>query len=95
MVLIHLHIILSQDDARFHLSIARRNKSVELIVQLMHLLMQVVIVVLCICQLLLELNLLSPQDILLMPGFIPLMQHMDKHALTVPMRKGQVLLLLP
>jgi hypothetical protein len=62
--------------------------------QLMHLLMQVVIVVLCISQLLLELNLSSPQDILLMPGFIPLMQHMDKHALTVPVRMGQALLLL-
>jgi hypothetical protein len=61
----------------------------------MHLFMQVVIVVLCICQLLLELNQSSPQDILLMSGFIPLMQHMDKHALIVPMHKSQASLLLP
>jgi hypothetical protein len=60
----------------------------------MHLLMQVVIVVLCISQLVLELNLSSPQDILLVLGFIPLMQHMDKHVLTVPMCKVQALLLL-
>jgi hypothetical protein len=47
-----------------------RKKRVELIVYQMNFLMEVVIVLFCSCQLLLKLNLLSPQDILFVLGFI-------------------------
>jgi hypothetical protein len=67
------------------LSGARGNKWVKLIVQLMHVLMQVVIVGLYIYNMLLELNLSSPQDIFHVPGFIPLVKHMNQHALIVSM----------
>jgi hypothetical protein len=32
----------------------------------------------------------NTEDILLVLGFVPLVQHMDKHALTVPMGDNQV-----
>jgi hypothetical protein len=67
----------------------------ELIVQLVHLFMQVVIVLLGIGQLLLKLNLSSSQNAFFRPGFIPLMKHMDHHALIVPVRYSQPLNLLP
>ena len=66
----------------------------QLIVQLMHL-MQVVIVLFGIGQLLLKLNLLSSQNVFLGPGFIPLIENMDQHALTVPVGCSQPLNLLP
>jgi hypothetical protein len=68
---------------------------VKLIVQLVYLLMQVVIVLLCNCQLLLKLDLSSSQNIFLVPGFISLVEHMDQHALTVPVGCSQPLDLLP
>jgi hypothetical protein len=67
---------------------------VELIVQLVHLLMQVVIVLFGISQLLLKLNLSSSQNIFFRPGFIPLMEHMDQHALTFSVSCSQPLNLL-
>jgi hypothetical protein len=57
----------------------------------MNFLMKVVIVLFCNCQLLLKLNLLSPQDVLFVLGFIPLVQHMDQHAPTVAMSDYQPL----
>jgi hypothetical protein len=68
---------------------------VQLIVQLVLLLMQVVIVLFGIGQLLLKLNLLSSQNVFLGPGFIPLMENMDQHALTIPVGCSQPLNLLP
>jgi hypothetical protein len=56
----------------------RRHKWVKLIMQLVHLLMKVVIVGLYIHNTLLKLNLLSSEDIFLMPVFIPLVEHMKK-----------------
>jgi hypothetical protein len=43
----------------------------------MNFLIEVVVVLFYNCQLLLKLNLPSPQDILFMPGFIPLIQHVN------------------
>ena len=60
----------------------------------MNLLMQVVVVLFCIGQLFLELNLSSSQNIFCGPGFIPLVEHMDQHALSVPIGGGQTLDLL-
>jgi hypothetical protein len=56
--------------------------------------MQVVIVLFGIGQLLLKLNLSSSQNIFLVPGFIPLVEHMNKHALTIPVSNCQALQLL-
>ena len=67
----------------------------QLIVQLVLLLMQVVIVLFGIGQLLLKLNLSSSQNVFLRPGFIPLMENMDQHALTIPVGCSQPLNLLP
>jgi len=63
--------------------------------QLVHLLMQVVIVLFGFGQLLLKLNLSSSQNVFLVPGFIPLVEHMNQHALTVPISYSQPLNLLP
>jgi hypothetical protein len=57
----------------------------------MNFLMEVVIVRFCNCQLLLKLNLMSPQDILFMPGFIPLIHHVNQHTLTVAMSNREPL----
>jgi hypothetical protein len=57
----------------------------------MNFLMEVVIVLFCSCQLLLKLNMSSPQDILFVQGFIPLIQHMNQHTLTVVMSNSQLL----
>jgi hypothetical protein len=62
--------------------------------QLMHLLMQVVVVFFGIGQLLLQLNLSTSQNIFFRLGFIPLMEHMDQHALTIPISGSQSLNLL-
>jgi hypothetical protein len=59
--------------------------------QLMHLLMQVVVVLFGIDQLLLKLNLSSSQNIFLRPDFIPLMEHMDQHTLTILVSRNQSL----
>ena len=67
----------------------------QLIMQLVHLLIQVVIVLFGIGQLLLKLNLSSSQNVFLRPGFIPLMENMDQHALTIPVGCSQPLNLLP
>jgi hypothetical protein len=83
LIFLILHVIISHYDTRLHLSCARRNKRVELIMQLVHLLMQVVVVLFGIGQLLLQLNLSSSQNVFFKPGFICLMEHMDQHALTV------------
>lgn len=83
MGLIHLHAIISQNDASLHLSHARRGKRVKLIMQLVHLLMQVGIVGLCMVQLLLQLKQSGSLNVLLMTGFIPLIKHMNQHALAV------------
>jgi hypothetical protein len=91
MVAVHVRDIITHIIT---LSGARGNKWVKLIVQLMHLLMQVVIVGLCIHNMLHELNLSSPQDIFHVPGFIPLVQHMNQHALIVSMCKSQALHLI-
>jgi hypothetical protein len=45
--------------------------------------MKIVIVFFSILQLLLELKLTSSQNVLLVPGFIPLIHDMDQHALIV------------
>jgi hypothetical protein len=57
--------------------------------------MQVVVVLFGIGQLLLKLNLSSSQNVFLRLGFIPLMEHMDQHALTVLVSCSQPLNLLP
>jgi hypothetical protein len=49
----------------------------------MNFLMEIVIVCFCSCQLLLKLNLPSPQDVLFVPGFILLIHHVNQHTLTV------------
>ena len=67
----------------------------QLTVQLVHLLMQVVIILLYSQQLLLHLDLSSSQNVFLVPGFIPLVEHMNQHALTVPIGYSQPLNLLP
>jgi len=61
----------------------------------MHLFMQVVIILLYIGQLLLKINLSSSQNVFLGPSFIPLMENMYQHALTVPVGGSQALNLLP
>jgi hypothetical protein len=63
----------------------------ELIVPQMNFLMEVVIVRFCNCQLLLKLNLSSPQDILFVPSFIPLIHHVNQHTLTVVVSDRQPL----
>jgi hypothetical protein len=57
----------------------------------MNFLMEIVIVLFCSCQLLLKLNLLSPQDILFVLGFIPLNHHMNQHTLIVVVSNSQPL----
>jgi hypothetical protein len=57
----------------------------------MNFLMEVVVVLFCSCQLLLKLNLPSPQDILFVPGFIPLIHHVNQHTLTVAVSNSQLL----
>jgi hypothetical protein len=49
----------------------------------MNFLMEVVIVCFCNYQLLLKLNLMSPQDIIFVPSFIPLIHHVNQHTLIV------------
>jgi hypothetical protein len=56
--------------------------------------MQVVVVFFGIGQLLLQLNLSSSQNVFFRPSFIPLMEHMDQHALTVPISGSESLNLL-
>ena len=53
--------------------------------------MEMVIVLFCSCQLLLQLNLSRSQRILFVLGFIPLVQHMNQHALTVAVSNCQPL----
>jgi hypothetical protein len=60
-----------------------RQQRIELVVQAVHFFMKIVIVFFSVLQLLLELKLTSSQNILLMPGFIPLVHDADQHALTV------------
>jgi hypothetical protein len=67
---------------------------VKLVVQVRHLLMQVVIVLLSMLQLLLKLVHPSPQGVLFVLGFIPLVDHMNEHALAVPVGNGLPLKLL-
>jgi hypothetical protein len=57
----------------------------------MNFLMEVIIVFFYICQLLFNLNLSSPQDIFLLPGFIPLVQDVDQHTLTITVSHSQPL----
>jgi hypothetical protein len=57
----------------------------------MNLVMKVVVVLFYSCQLLLKLNLLSPQDILFVPSFIPLIQHVNQHMLIVEVSNSQPL----
>jgi hypothetical protein len=57
----------------------------------MDFLMEVVIVLFYSCQLLLKLNLPSPQDIFFVPGFIPLIHHMNQHMLIVAVSNSQPL----
>jgi hypothetical protein len=64
-------------------------------VQLVHLLMQVIVVLFGIGQLLLQLNLSTSQNVFFRSSFIPLMEHMDQHALTIPVCCSQPLNLLP
>jgi hypothetical protein len=57
----------------------------------MNFLMEVVVVLLYSCQLLLKFNLPSPQDILFVLGFFPLIQHVNQHMFTVVVSNGQPL----
>jgi hypothetical protein len=57
----------------------------------MNFLMEVVIVLFCNNQLLLKLNLSSPQDILFVPGFISLIHHVNQHTLIVAVGNSQLL----
>jgi hypothetical protein len=57
----------------------------------MNFLMEVVVVLFYRYQLLLKLNLPSPQDILFVLGFIPLIHHMNQHTLTIAMSNNQPL----
>jgi hypothetical protein len=57
----------------------------------MNFFMEVVVVLFCSWQLLLKLNLSSPQDVLFMPGFILLIQHVNQHTLTVAVSNSQLL----
>jgi hypothetical protein len=91
MVVVHVRDVITRVIT---LSNAKRHKWVKLIVQLVHLLMKVVIVGLCIHNMLLKINLSSSEDIFPMLGFIPLVEHMDKQALTVFACKSQMLHLI-
>jgi hypothetical protein len=53
--------------------------------------MEVVVVLFYNYQLLLQLHLPSPQDILFVLGFIPLIHHVNQHTLTVVVRNSQLL----
>jgi hypothetical protein len=53
--------------------------------------MKIVIVFFCSFYSLLKLHLMSSQDVLFVPGFIPLVYHVDQHALTVAIRHSQPL----
>jgi hypothetical protein len=55
--------------------------------------MQVGIVSLCMVQLLLQIESLSSQSVFFVPGFIPLVEHMNQHALTVLMSGSQAKIL--
>jgi hypothetical protein len=55
--------------------------------------MEVVVVLFCSYQLLLQLNLSSPQNILFILGFIPLIQYMNQHTFTVVVSNYQPLYL--
>jgi hypothetical protein len=59
----------------------------------MNFLMEVVIVLFCSYQLLLKLNLPSPQDILFVLGIILLIQHVNQHTLIVVVSNNQPLCL--
>jgi hypothetical protein len=68
-----------------------RKQMIELVVEAVHFLMKIVIVLFCSFNPLLKLHLTSSQDILFMPGFIPLIHHVDQHALTVVICHSQPL----
>jgi hypothetical protein len=68
-----------------------RKQRIELVVEAVHFLMKIVIVFFCNFNLLLKLHLMSSQDVLFVLGFIPLIHHVDQHALTVAICHSQPL----
>jgi hypothetical protein len=68
-----------------------RKQRIELVVEAVHFLMKIVIVFFCSFNPLLKLHLTSSQDVLFVPGFIPLVHHVDQHALTVVICHSQPL----
>jgi hypothetical protein len=54
-----------------------RKQRIELVVEAMHFLMKIVIVFFCSFNSLLKLHLTSSQDVHFVPGFIPLVHHVD------------------